>query len=272
MINKFGSLHILGALAVVGSALLLASCGNHRAARVKVPPAPPVTAGTPSQNEPADELPSQTPAQNEPVIGPSSSSSGASEPAAEVIENKNGAGFVETGLASWYGPPYNNRRAANGEIYNMHALTAAHRTLPLGSMVRITNITTQNSVVVRITDRGPFIHGRIVDLSLAAAQAVDVWRPGIAKVKLEVLKTPASIEQGGRWAVQIGGFGKEEAAEKLRNHLAKRYHSAEVLAFASPTGAWWLRVRVPDDDKHRAEEIARDTRTSQGGIFLVRLD
>ncbi|HZR33467.1 MAG TPA: septal ring lytic transglycosylase RlpA family protein [Terriglobales bacterium] len=271
MINRFGSLHILGALTVVASALLLASCGNHRAARVKVPPTPPITARNPSQNEPADELPSRTPAQDESVADQSPSAPGATEPAAEANEN-NGAAFVETGLASWYGPPYNHRRAANGEIYDMHALTAAHRTLPLGSMVRVTNLKTQNSVVVRITDRGPFVHGRIVDLSLAAAQAVDVWRPGIATVKLEVLKTPASIQQGGRWAVQIGGFGKEEAAEKLRHHLTRRYHSAEVLAFASPTGAWWLRVRVPDDDKHRAEEIARETRTSQGGIFLVRLD
>src|SRR5207248_5343094 len=88
----------------------------------------------------------------------------------------------ETGVASWYGPPYHNRRGSNGEIYNMHALTAAHRTLPLGSIVRVTNLKTGNSTLVRITDRGPFIESRILDLSLAAAKKVDVWQAGLAKV------------------------------------------------------------------------------------------
>ena len=85
---------------------------------------------------------------------------------------------VETGKASWYGAPYHNRRSSNGEIYNMHELTAAHRTLPLGSTVRVTNVKTGHSTIVRITDRGPFVHGRIVDLSLAAAKQADVWQAG----------------------------------------------------------------------------------------------
>src|SRR5206468_11892038 len=80
--------------------------------------------------------------------------------------------WSETGIASWYGAPYHNRRASNGEVYDMHAMTAAHRTLPLGSIVRVTNIENGDSAVVRITDRGPFIEGRIVDLSQAAAKKV----------------------------------------------------------------------------------------------------
>ena len=88
----------------------------------------------------------------------------------------------------------------------MHALTAAHCTLPLNSIVRVTNPATGHSVTVRITDRGPFIDGRILDLSLEAAKQVDVWRPGTAKVRLEVYSAPAAIDHGGRWCVQIGAF------------------------------------------------------------------
>jgi rare lipoprotein A len=180
--------------------------------------------------------------------------------------------FVETGVASWYGPPYHNRRGSNGEIYNMNAMTAAHRTLPLGSIVRVTNLKTGQAALVRITDRGPFVQGRILDLSLAAAKKLDVWQAGIAKVKVEVMQTPTPLETGGRWAVQIGSFTGQRNAEELAKHLSRRYHTAQVAAFASPTGDWWLRVRVLNDDRHRAEELASETSTSEGKVFLVRLD
>lgn len=175
-------------------------------------------------------------------------------------------------MASWYGAPYHNRRGSNGEVYNMHAMTAAHRTLPLGSIARITNVKTGSSAIVRITDRGPFVEGRIVDLSLAAAQAVDVYQPGTAKVRLEVLDAPAPLATGGRWAVQIGSFVDEKNAGELAEHLQRRYQTAKVLKFASPTGDWWVRVRVQDDDRQRAEALAHETETSEGSIFLVRLD
>jgi rare lipoprotein A len=178
----------------------------------------------------------------------------------------------ETGVASWYGPPYHNRRGSNGEIYNMHALTAAHRTLPLGSIVRVTNLRTGDSTLVRITDRGPFIEGRILDLSLAAAKKVDVWQAGLARVRVDVLQTPAPIESGGKWAVQIGAFDDQQSAGKLADHLSRKYRTAKVLRFASPAGDWWVRVRVKDDDKHRAQEVAQTTTTTQGAVFLVRLD
>jgi peptidoglycan lytic transglycosylase len=175
-------------------------------------------------------------------------------------------------MASWYGAPYHNRRGSNGEVYNMHAMTAAHRTLPLGSLVRVTNVKTGHSAVVRITDRGPFVEGRILDLSFAAAQALDVYLPGVARVRIEVLQTPAPLAAGGRWAVQIGSFADEKGASDLADHLQRRYHTAKVLCFASPVGAWWVRVRVPDDDRERAETLARETETSEGSVFLVRLD
>jgi rare lipoprotein A len=178
----------------------------------------------------------------------------------------------ETGMASWYGAPYHNRRGSNGKVYNMHAMTAAHRTLPLGSIVRVTNPKTGHSALVRITDRGPFVEGRILDLSLAAAKAVDVYLPGTAKVRLEVLQTPAPLAMGGRWAVQIGSFTNEKNATKLVNHLQRRYRTAKVLQFASPVGDWWVRVRVLDDDRERAQALARETETPEGSVFLVRLD
>jgi rare lipoprotein A len=171
--------------------------------------------------------------------------------------------FTETGLASWYGAPYHNRRGSNGEIYDMNAMTAAHRTLPLGSIVRVTNVQTGHSALVRITDRGPFIPGRIL---------VDVWLPGIARVRIEVLKASSPLDTGGRWAVQIGAFPEEGAANELADRLSRRYRTAKVLRFSSPVGDWWVRVRVLDDDRQRAEEVARDTQTLQGAIFLVRLD
>ena len=179
---------------------------------------------------------------------------------------------VETGLASWYGAPYHNRRGSNGELYNMHAMTAAHRTLPLGSIVRVTNVKTGHSVLVRITDRGPFVEGRVLDLSQAAAKKVDVWLAGVAMVRVEVLRTPLPLETGGRWAVQIGAFEEEHAADKLADHLSHRYNTAKVLCFSSPVGDWWVRVRVQDDDRKRAEDVAHNTQTSHGAIFLVRLD
>jgi len=238
--------------------VLLTGC-THRAARTEVPPPPNIEPANPSAA-------ATTPA-------PSTQPTRPNYPSQEDVTLGAGhAVYVETGIASWYGPPYHNRRAANGEIYDMNALTAAHRTLPLGTVIRVTNVKTRHSAVVKITDRGPFIEGRMLDLSLAAARKVDVWGPGTATVHIEVLETPAPIDQGGRWAVQIGGFGEERTASLLCDRISRRYHTAKVQQFNSPTGAWWVRVRVPQDDKHRAEDLAHNTQTPEGGVFLVRLD
>src|SRR6202451_2123086 len=150
----------------------------------------------------------------------------------------------------------------------MNAMTAAHRTLPLGSIVRVTNLKTGHVALVRITDRGPFIPGRVLDLSLAAARKLDVYQPGTAEVKVEVLQTPVPIETGGKWAVQIGGFSDEDEATKLSDHLKHRYRTAKVLCFNSPAGDWWVRVRVLDDDRRRAEDVVAETETREGAVFL----
>jgi rare lipoprotein A len=211
----------------------------------------------------------QVPSPPSPQPTPSAATTGA-----EKIEVPAGAKPIleETGMASWYGAPYNKRRGSNGEIYDMNAMTAAHLTLPLGSIVRVTNLKSGHSAVVRITDRGPFVEGRIIDLSLAAAKVLDVYLPGTAKVRLEVLQAPMPLDTGGRWAVQIGSISGEREAAELADQLRRRYQTAKVLRFASPAGGWWVRVRVADDDRQRATTLAHETETSKGSVFLVRLD
>ncbi len=238
-------------LLLLGSALL-SGCGRHKNAQAQVPPPP--------------SLPQEKPA----ATPPPAEKTGAEEKIDVPADAK--PIFEETGVASWYGAPYHNRRGSNGEVYDMNAMTAAHLTLPLGSIVRITNLKTEHSALVRITDRGPFVEGRIVDLSLAAAKALDVYLPGTAKVRLEVLQAPAPLDTGGRWAVQIGSFAGEKEAAELAEHLQKRYQTAKVLKFVSPVGNWWVRVRVLDDDRQRATALAQETDTAEGSVFLVRLD
>ena len=244
----------------------LPSCGHPKQARVDVP-SPPFDARACLDREPAAARPK---ALRGAIVYP------VAESDADLAEPTIPAGSkplaTEIGRASWYGPPYHNRVGSNGEVYNMHAMTAAHRTLPLGSIVRVTNLKTGHVALVRITDRGPFIPGRVLDLSLAAARKLDVYLPGIAEVKVEVMQTPAPLEAGGRWAVQIGGFPHEKEARQLADHLTRRYHTAKVLCFASPAGDWWVRVRVLDDDRERARKLTTETETTEGAVFLVRLD
>jgi rare lipoprotein A len=101
-------------------------------------------------------------------------------------------GESETGVASWYGPPYHGRHSANGDIFDMEKLTAAHRTLPFDTWLEVTNLANKKHVDVRITDRGPFVNGRIIDLSLAAARELDMVQAGIVRVKIKVIKNPTT--------------------------------------------------------------------------------
>jgi len=257
--------------------LFLSGCGQHKQAKVNVPPPPPIAdAEQPTDAQASDKVNQE--GTTAPGNTKNNRSSGRNKGVADPDLHEPSVSFVtkplatETGLASWYGPPYHNRRGSNGEVYNMNAMTAAHRTLPLGSMVRVTNVKTRRSVLVRITDRGPFIPGRIVDLSLAAARKIDLVQPGVAEVKVELIESPSSAGTGGRWAVQIGSFTDEHTATTLADHLARRYRTAKVLHFNSPAGDWWVRVRVLNDDRQRAQQLVGETHTSQGTVFLVRLD
>ena len=182
---------------------------------------------------------------------------------------------TEVGLASWYGPPYAGRKGADGTVYNQNAMTAAHLTLPMGTMVRVTNLTNNESAVVKITDRGPFVRGRIIDLSLAAAKATGVYRAGVAKVKVEAFAAPTRVnaDAGGRWCVQIGAFARESDAMKMKQDLLRRYTTAKVIEFPGPTG-YWVRVNPKFPDKKNATEVAEGIHPKDPAAepYLIRTD
>jgi rare lipoprotein A len=179
--------------------------------------------------------------------------------------------FSQEGYATWYTAPYKGRRAANGEVFSDYAMTAAHRTLPMGTLIVVTNLETGQSSAMRITDRGPFVEGRILDLSMASAKATGVYRSGMAMVRLDVYRTPKSISIGGRWCVQIGAFHSEHKAIKLKEQLLRRYPGASVIEFPGED-SYWVRIRPEGDDKREAELIARQVRPAEGEAYLTRLD
>ncbi len=174
-------------------------------------------------------------------------------------------------MASWYGDPFNGRHTSNGEIYDMHQFTAAHRTLPFGAIVRVTNLRNGKQTEVRITDRGPFVANRVIDLSLSAAQAIDMVGAGTAPVRLEILGGPNP--QAGFFGVQVGAFQSQDNAERFRVQLAARYSPVSIAAFDSPNGMFYrVRVgRVPTENA--AQQLADQLRSSeQLTTFVVRLD
>jgi rare lipoprotein A len=208
-------------------------------------------------------------------------------------------GTTQTGLASWYGEPYHGRRAANGEIYDMNKLTAAHRTLPFDTIVNVLNLENKQQVQVRINDRGPFVDGRIIDLSRAAAQQISMLGPGTAKVRIEVmgkrapetsipaspvpasppaapptLPQPQPDEPGtsAGYAVQIGAFSEAKAAEKLQRRMASRFGNAYIENVRSDKGILY-RVRVgPKRTMKEAEQLAASLRLENFQSLVVRID
>lgn len=179
--------------------------------------------------------------------------------------------FSETGFATWYTAPYKGRKSANGQVFDDHALTAAHRTLPMGTLIKVTNLDTGQSSPMRITDRGPFVEGRSLDMTIAAAKATGVYRSGLARVRIDVYRAPKPIDTGGRWCVQIGAYHSEKAALKLKKQLLRKYPSATVLEFPGEN-SYWVRIRPEGDDREIAESIARHLKPTEGEAFLTRLD
>jgi rare lipoprotein A len=180
--------------------------------------------------------------------------------------------LVETGVASWYGPNYNHRAAADGTTYDQNGLTAAHRTLPLGTTVRVTNLATGQQVLVRITDRGPFDPGRILDLSKGAAEAIGGVRAGLIKVRVEAFPHP-SADPAGKWAVQTGAFKTEQDALDLKAALISRYKGARVVEFHGPTG-YWVRIDPALHDRKQAEAMLDWIGKPDASAlpYLVRID
>ncbi len=149
----------------------------------------------------------------------------------------------ETGLASWYGVPYHGRRTSSGEVYDMYQLTAAHREIPLGSWVEVTNLTNSRSLTVRINDRGPFIEGRIIDLSYAAASLLGITGPGVVPVRVQLSHLPQAGSASARFTVQVASFTAESSAQALKAEL-ERMVSGVHLMKALVSGEVYFRVRV----------------------------
>lgn len=204
---------------------------------------------------------------------------------------KSGKGHVERGLASWYGPGFHSERTSSGEPYDMYAMTAAHKSLPLPSYVRVTNLENGRSVVVRVNDRGPFVGDRIIDLSYTAAWKLDMLRAGTAKVEIRVLEpgrrektAPAaqtiaaaplaapsvgSSAGGGRF-LQAGSFASRANAAALAERLTAAGIPGADIREAQVDGRVLYRVRVgPVTDPAAAARLTEQLRSA--GIPDARL-
>jgi rare lipoprotein A len=233
-------------ISIIALSILLAGCSHHAYS-------PPPPASTPTPTQPSTTRPSRPsapPPHGQPAIP---------------------GEYVEEGVASWYGDPFNGHRTSNGEIYDMYQFTAAHRTLPFGVVLRVTNLSNGKQTEVRINDRGPFVANRVIDLSLAAAQAIEMWGPGTAHVRLEILSGPNP--QAGFFGVQVGAFKVQENAEKFRAEMDAAYPPAAIETYAAADGVYYrVRVgRLPSEDA--AQKLA-DRLKSEGrtGAVVVRID
>ncbi|MFL6353934.1 MAG: septal ring lytic transglycosylase RlpA family protein [Bryobacteraceae bacterium] len=180
-------------------------------------------------------------------------------------------GYAEEGIASWYGIPYHGRRAADGEIYDMETLVAAHRVMPFNTWLKVTNLATNKSVNVRIIDRGPFVAGRIIDLSKAAARQIGLLGPGVGRVRLEVTGAPPNIPSNDFYAVQVGAFTVAAKAERVRMQYAQRFGSAQ-LALKQGTVPLWRVLIGKEPSIAAAQELANVLSAENRAVFVVRLD
>jgi rare lipoprotein A len=163
---------------------------------------------------------------------------------------------VQTGVASWYGPNFHGKITSNKEIYDMHDLTAAHKSLPFGTFVMVTNLYNGKSVTVRINDRGPFVKDRIIDLSYAAAMAVDMIGTGTAPVKLEILTDISPKRSSQKFSVQVGSFIQEDNAKALKNELQRNFQNVYISPFKTVNRSYY-RVRIKAKDHKMARAIAK---------------
>lgn len=152
-------------------------------------------------------------------------------------------GYVEEGMASWYGPNFHGKATSCGERYDMYAMTAAHKTLPLGTYVKVTNLQNGRNVILRVNDRGPFVSGRIIDLSLKGAQELGSDRKGLCRVRVEAVQVACEQHIGqntywkvdpvpnfryGQFTVQVGAFKEQNNANRLKDRMSKGYNETRV--------------------------------------------
>ena len=177
------------------------------------------------------------------------------------------SGSTQVGIASWYGHPFDGRPTASGEIYDMEKMTAAHRTLPLQTVVQIENLSNGRTTQVRINDRGPFVKDRIIDLSHAAAQVIAM--PGITNVKLSVISTP-STRDVAVYAVQVGSFANKNDADVLRQQLSAKYSNAR-LVYRDGDQTWRVLVGM-EPVADNANALADTLDKQYGQTFVVMAD
>jgi rare lipoprotein A len=244
------------AVLFIAAQILLGCAAKHPATTRQPAPTPPATTpGESSEN-----------AKSETSISPPAHPKSSKVPPAPAP-----VGYAEEGNASWYGNPFNGRHSSNGEIYDMYKLTAAHRTLPFETMVRVTNLDNGKSTTVRITDRGPFVANRIIDLSLAAAREIESIGPGVVPVRIEVL---GNVDvTAGFFTVQVGAFKDPANADRLRDRLSLSYAPVFIQQYDSPDGLFY-RVRVGKiSGEQAAQDFGNKLRNTQGfTAFVVRLD
>jgi rare lipoprotein A len=248
----------------ISCALLIATGCGHKKQPVYAPPsatAPPVTV---PPSRPASEPPATGRIPPTPVP-----EGGISAEDKEFILTHRPV-YSEEGLATWYTAPYKGRKAANGQVFRDEALTAAHRTLPMGSLIVVTNLKTRQASAMRISDRGPFVPNAVLDLTKASAKSIGIW-PGSGRVRVDVYETPKPMETGGRWCVQIGPFTSERRAIHLKEELIEDYPGSRVIEFAGEK-TWWVRIRPTGDNREQAEEMAQKLRPEEGVAYLTRLD
>ncbi len=181
-------------------------------------------------------------------------------------------GSTQVGIASWYGIEEHNNHAASGERFSKYAYTAAHKSLPMGTVVRVTNMENGRDVIVEINDRGPFVKGRIIDLSYAPAQSIGMIEKGTVRVKVEVVSTPST--RGGSYfqplyTVQVASFSEKGKALSLKRALDGEYDDVRVEA-VEVSGDNYFRVRVGRyEDREDADETASRLRTDGHYVRVI---
>jgi rare lipoprotein A len=252
------------------AALLIAAAGMAACGHKKQPPPPPVATAPPVYTPPRPTTPAPTAPSTGGIPVTRVPEGGVSAEDKEFILSHRPI-YSEEGSATWYTAPYKGRKSANGQVFSDDNLTAAHRTLPMGSLIVVTNLRTRQASSMRISDRGPFVPNKIIDLTIASAKSIGIYRSGTDRVRVDVYQTPKPMEVGGRWCVQIGPFTSEHKAIKFKAKLLEDYVGSKVIEFAGER-SYWVRIRPQGDNREQAEEMARRLRPDEGVAYLTRLD
>ncbi len=173
---------------------------------------------------------------------------------------------IQYGVASWYGPDFHGKPTSSGEIYDMYQLTCAHNTLPLGTIVMVTNLDNGRSLELKVNDRGPFVKERIIDVSYAAAQMLGMWEKGTVPVKVEIIGSAPEMVQ--RFTLQVGSFVDETNAQRLAEQLRRNFDNVSVTALETQTQKYH-RVRVGQFDTRESALVMAEKLAQMGFKVMV---